>query len=219
MPITFKETVFNSKTTADIDILYPKVTEAHPIAKQINTEIEHYISQRLLFKDTTAQISIKAAAAAFDNELNQFKTAFPETPQHWEALIEGEVLYQTPALICIGISSYTYTGGAHGNDTIAFLNFNPETGALFTKAELFQNLSEFSALTESFLKKEIEIGKRETMADYFFGEAFKLPESIGFNEEGVIMLYNKYEIASYAQGITEFVIPYSEAEPFLKIMP
>ena len=40
---------------------------------------------------------------------------------------------------------------------------------------------------------------------------------MGFNENGIILLYNVYEIASYVQGVTEFTIPYAEANPYLKI--
>ena len=53
--------------------------------------------------------------------------------------------------------------------------------------------------------------------DYFWGEPFHLPENIGLNDEGVIFFYNVYEIASYADGITEFTIPFSDIESLLKI--
>jgi hypothetical protein len=53
------------------------------------------------------------------------------------------------------------------------------------------------------------------MTDFFFGKDFVLPENIGYNEEGLLLLYNTYEIASYAMGITEFTIPYSEINNLL----
>jgi hypothetical protein len=55
------------------------------------------------------------------------------------------------------------------------------------------------------------------MQDYFFGKPFHLPENIGYGDEGIILLYNVYEVASYAQGYTEFAIPYDIAESFLKM--
>lgn len=59
--------------------------------------------------------------------------------------------------------------------------------------------------------------KDSQMEDYFFGKDFQLPESIGFSDEGVIILYNPYEIASYSQGIIEFTIPYEEIESNLNL--
>ena len=57
----------------------------------------------------------------------------------------------------------------------------------------------------------------EVIEDYFFGEPFHLPDNIGYSEEGLILLYNVYEIASYAQGYTEFRIPFSELNTYLKV--
>ncbi len=55
------------------------------------------------------------------------------------------------------------------------------------------------------------------MEDYFFGNDFQLPESLGFSDEGLIILYNPYEIASYSQGIIEFTIPYDTINDYLNI--
>ena len=44
-----------------------------------------------------------------------------------------------------------------------------------------------------------------------------LPENIGFSDEGVILLYNVYEIAPYSEGITEFTIPFEEVLKYIKI--
>ena len=59
--------------------------------------------------------------------------------------------------------------------------------------------------------------KPQSIEDYFFGKPFQLPENIGFNNNGLLLLYNTYEIASYAQGYTEFVIPFNDCESFLKV--
>ena len=67
-----------------------------------------------------------------------------------------------------------------------------------------------------YLDETEDVANSEDFGDSFFGKRFQLPESIGFSDEGVIVLYNTYELASYSQGITEFTIPYEEANSFLK---
>ena len=52
--------------------------------------------------------------------------------------------------------------------------------------------------------------------EYFFNEDFDLPNNIGFNDEGIMFFYNVYDIASYADGITEFTVPYHTLEALLK---
>ena len=119
-------------------------------------------------------------------------------------------------MITIAVDSYTFSGGAHGNSTITLLNFDPNTGNLYQQDNLFNSTKDFIQLVESAFKSEIK-SKNKNEEDYFFGQDFKLPENVGFSDEGVIFLYNTYELASYAQGITEFTIPYSEISKYLKI--
>jgi hypothetical protein len=55
------------------------------------------------------------------------------------------------------------------------------------------------------------------MEDFFFGKPFQLPENIGFSDDGLVLLYNVYEVASFNQGYTEFVIPFEDIASYLKL--
>ena len=59
----------------------------------------------------------------------------------------------------------------------------------------------------------------ETIEDFFFGEDFQLPANMGFSKEGLILLYNNYEIAAYTQGATKIVLPYETVKGVLHINP
>ena len=75
----------------------------------------------------------------------------------------------------------------------------------------------FTEFVKPYFEAEIKSKGEERIDDYFFGDPFHLPANIGINDEGILMLYNVYEIASYAQGITEFTIPFEDVERFLKV--
>ena len=160
--------------------------------------------------------SLEAALKNFDEEYKSFITDFPDSNQQWELNIESEVIYQSEDVITVAINTYQDKGGAHGNDSITLLNFDPDSGKVLEVGDYITNRSGFKALAEDYffkaVKRTIESDDAE---DYFFGDGFQLPNNIGFSEEGVILLYNVYEIASYAQGYTEFTIPYEEANAFL----
>jgi hypothetical protein len=49
----------------------------------------------------------------------------------------------------------------------------------------------------------------------FEKDSFYLPENIGFTKEGVKLLYNQYEVASYADGTIELTLPYNEVKKYL----
>jgi hypothetical protein len=44
----------------------------------------------------------------------------------------------------------------------------------------------------------------------FEGGKFALPENMGLTRDGVLLFYNSYEVAAYAEGETKFVIPYGK---------
>ena len=217
LKLTFKEHNISLTENAIIDINYPKAEANTSVATKINNTIESFmVNQMSMTQDSIIKGSIDTAVKQFDIEYINFKNEFLESPQKWEALIDAEVSYQSPELVCIAINTYLDTGGAHGNGAVNFFNFNPQNGSVLTKKELINDMSGFSKVVEQYFKQKTQpTPNEEDMEDYFFGEDFRLPESIGFTDEGVIILYNTYEIASYATGITEFEIPYDEVSSYL----
>ena len=77
-----------------------------------------------VFKRYAIKEELIEAAKQFDTEYANFKNQFADSDQKWEALIDGEVTYESPELISIAINSYLDTGGAHGNGYVKFFNFN-----------------------------------------------------------------------------------------------
>lgn len=214
--IDFKEENFESSKDAEISINYPKAEGNKAVSDLINVTLQNYIvSQTNLSEDSLNNVSIDDAIKRFNAEYLSFKNDFPDSSQKWEAFIDGEVTYRSPEVICIAINSYLDTGGAHGNTNIRFFNFNPQTGNLYSKTDLVNDFGKLSEVIAIQLKNEVSLD--DSMEDHFFGKDFQLPESLGFSDEGLIILYNPYEIASYSQGIIEFTIPYETVNPFLKI--
>ncbi|WP_298754065.1 DUF3298 and DUF4163 domain-containing protein [uncultured Psychroserpens sp.] len=215
--INFIEQQIETSQSAEISIVYPKAEGTEDIANRINSSIQNYIVKQINFsEDSQTKGSIDDAVAKFNYEFSSFKNEFPNDAQQWEAFIDGEVTYRSPEIISIAINSYLDTGGAHGNTTVHFFNFDPQTGKLLTKKELISNTEKLSKLIEHKLIDEVKSKSgNEPVEDLFFGKDFQLPESLGYSDEGLIILYNPYEIASYAQGIIEFTIPFEEVNSFL----
>ena len=217
--LTFTETNFIKTESAIIEINIPNADGNNSVSKSINSTIEKFIINTISFsEDSIINLSLKDAVKKFDSIYVAFKDDFEENPLIWEMLIDGEVTYQSPALTCIAINSYLNTGGAHGNMTISFLNFNSQTGQLLHLDEHIKNKTDFIKLAEKYFNIKLQESSNEDGFDnYFLGKDFHLPENIGFSDDGVILLYNVYEIAPYSEGITEFTIPFEEALPYLKI--
>ncbi|WP_239970538.1 DUF3298 and DUF4163 domain-containing protein [Confluentibacter citreus] len=195
-----------------VEVIIPVATGDLSIIDNINSVVNNHVI-KMLRLDPSEPVSIKTIEEgidAFNEEYNRFDADFPDTTQDWEAQIDGEVMYQSPELISISLTSYLYTGGAHGNLTISFLNFDTKTGKLIKNSDLFKNMDEFNALANRYFENTIE--DKDVLFD---PQSFQLPENIGFNDEGAVLLYNAYEIAAYSEGIIEFIIPFESINALL----
>lgn len=213
-PLTFKNEVISSSFAANIEIAFDKVEGNSDIAKAINTSLQNEFIKAIPNSENFT--TLDEALKSFDNQYKTFTSDFNEESKPWDLIIETEIVYQSDNVITIVLSSYSDTGGAHGNDSISLLNFNPKTGTLYKLSDLVNDMAAFKTLAESYFVKNLN-SENLTLSEFFFGESFQLPENIGFSDDGLIMLYNVYEIAAYDQGYTEFVIPFEAASAFLKI--
>lgn len=218
-PLSFTEQTIEKTQNAMITINYPKAEGDDAIADRINKTIENFLANEInMSEKLDSKLSLDEAVKGFDDEFKSFKEDFSDSAQQWEVSVESEVNYETDSFICITVNSYLDTGGAHGNSRVTFLNFDKKTGNLLKRYDILKDETDFKAIVKPYFDKATKpLSDDEAVQDMFFGEDFQLPENIGFNAKGVILLYNVYEIATYAQGVTEFTIPYSEAKPFLKI--
>lgn len=213
-PLEFETIEIKTEFDAEIEVAFDKAKPKSDVAKIINAHIESAILKSIPISEELAPKTITDALKSFDTEYRFFKNNFEDNAQIWALAIETEVLYQTPNIITMGLSVYADTGGAHGNDSIQFLNFKPENGALLSHDDIIMDMDGFKKLAETFFLDHMK-NESSDLSEFFFGKPFQLPENIGFNDEGVILLYNTYEIASFNQGYTEFVIPIEKAQDFL----
>lgn len=209
---TFSDVTISTKNNDIVAINIPQAYGNETIITNINSEINKAVATALHIgePDSIPSISTEESIISFNKEYQSFKTNFPESTQIWEAQIDGEILHQSPEIICIAITTYINTGGAHGNLNISFLNFNSETGHLIPNENLFKNMDTFKKIAKTYFNETIKDN------DYLFdSESFELPQNIAYNEDGIVLLYNTYEIAPYASGIIEFTIPFENISDIL----
>jgi hypothetical protein len=216
-PATFKSVPIDQTFEADVSVVYDKATDHNDLSDNINTNIENAIVSAI--SNSEKKANLNTVLKEFDTEYINFKKDFPvDFEPVWELHIETEVIYQSNDIITLAISTYEFKGGAHGNDKIKFLNLNAVTGNILSLNDMVKGLDGLKNLAKiHFIKSLKTEGDDLEIEDFFFGEPFQLPENIGFSEDGLVFLYNVYEVASYNQGYTEFIIPYKDLEANLKV--
>jgi hypothetical protein len=210
--LSFSEINITTDNNTLVEINIPKAIGDSTISKNINSEISKLLIKQLNIGDSDSNTSksIEESITIFNNEYRSFISDFPESSLPWEAQIDGEVMFQSEQVISISITSYLNTGGAHGILQISFLNFNALTGKPIKNKDLFNNLETFKSIAKTFFDNTIE--DKNTL---FEPDNFVLPANIGYSENGLILLYNPYEIAPYSVGTIDFTIPYEKVDAVL----
>jgi len=224
----------NNLTEADVavcdDAFCPEVTVSYvivsgesSIAETINTKIETFIIKALNLGDPEEEPKAATVAEAITHFIEMYRihsAEFPDMGAAYFANVSVTETFHAPHLLSFELKNYLFTGGAHGYGSTIFLHVDPLTGAEISSEALFKDLNGFKAFAEKKFREAngIPISENINATGFWFEkDTFTLPEYIGITNQHIILRYNQYDIASYAAGPIEVLIPRKEAETYLKI--
>ncbi len=202
-----------------ITINYLQVVASQNSAEKINHSIDQFIISSLFLGEDPEQMaaSKEEAMKDFINAYIDVKAEF-DFSAPYEAALDVDEIYQNQQLLSMDLKSYLYTGGAHGNLIVFFKNFDKKTGEQISTDALFSDPIAFTIFAEKKFRETYQIpmdGSINATGFWFEGDGFYLPDAVGFNEEGVILVYNSYEIASYADGPIDLTLSWEAVSPYL----
>lgn len=201
-----------------IDINIPNALDDTPVAKAINRALGEEIISILSFSDGAEIDNVEKAIASFTDSYRELRDKYDyEMP--WEATVDGRVVHENDELVCLEVKSYSFTGGAHGYSSTTYLNFDKGKSRELEAGELFRDLKGFEDFAEARFRQRENIpaeGNINATGFMFEGDRFHLPLNIGYTDQGLQLIYNQYEVASYADGPIVLTLPYSEVNPYLK---
>lgn len=210
----------NCTNCPEVIINIPKALNKDPLSETINNALKEEVLSLLIYDDQMEVSTIEEAIISFNNGYLELKNLYPDEPIGWEAKIDGALTYEDKNILTIQVDSYSFTGGAHGISTTRFLNFDKNKALEMEVGELFIDPMEFQAFAEAKFRDQENIPATESINStgfMFEDDAFYLPQNIGFTKEGLKLIYEQYEVASYADGPIILTLPYKEINPFLRL--
>ncbi len=127
-------------------------------------------------------------------------------------------------ILSVRMEYYRFTGGAHGATNYVYLNYNLSTGKPVEWNSVFKSDSEYlkkiSDFSRDYLIANITKGDNAMTNEEWVKEGTE-PKSdnyntnVGFNDFGIIILFQQYQVAAYAAGPQEVTIPYPEFKDFI----
>ncbi|AUC74495.1 DUF3298/DUF4163 domain-containing protein [Olleya sp. Bg11-27] len=215
--LTFSETQISKEKETFVEIIIPKAQGKSKTAKNINKTLIGFACDVLnIDSGKNKKESIEESITAFNDAyinfnktlLAEFDTKFPR----WEALIDGEVSYQSEGLVSIAMNGSITTGAASSNLRFKFFNFDIANGKSLATKDIINNMDAFKTIAKKYYDKEI----LTTYTSVSNGaKNFELPETIGFNDDGVIIVYDNFELDNFTTELIEFTIPFTVIDQYL----
>lgn len=190
-------------------------------ATLINQQIQDKIISKII--DVNEQANevqhIDQAIAIFISDFKKYERDLGNAFMLYELETSMSILLHTESVVSMELNYYIFTGGAHGYNGTLFLNFDAKTGKMLQHKELFSNFEDVLAYAEKEFRSVYEIAPDSSISAHGFwfeNNQFHLPKNVGFTKNAMLLQYNPYEIASYAEGAITLKIPIEEITPFLK---
>lgn len=113
-----------------------------------------------------------------------------------------------------------YMGGAHGNSNFTYYMIDSQQNKVLKLEDICSDIPALEKRAEVYFRKMNEIKEGESLSEsgfWFQDNKFHLNQNFYFNSETLTFVYNQYEIASYAMGISYLELPLNEMKDLLKI--
>lgn len=196
----------NKKLKFSTDVAYPQLAGNDPRAAQFNKTIREMVETSLkAFKDENQEGMQELAKEADDRP-------------GYAMDISYTVAYADKNLISLLFNNYSFTGGAHGNTGSAAYNYDLNRGVMLKLADLFQPGANYLKVLSDYCVSKI---KKSDMSDDEWirngaGPNAENYESWNITPQGLQITFDAYQVAAYAAGPQDVVIPYSVVKPISK---
>lgn len=217
-PLSFKNDKCTECAKVAIDIFEFK--NETKLGEVINNVLREEVINQLDYEGTIKNATIEDAITGFKKEFQELKSKYPDETMDWEAIIKSEITFENKDVLTIMLDTYIFTGGAHGHSSLSFLNFNKKKDELFENWQFFKEKDDFKHFAEVKFRIQEDIpqnGAINSTGFMFEEDTFYLPANIGFTQKGLQLIYNQYEVASYADGPIIMTLPYNEVQKYLSV--
>ena len=223
LPQSIQDICYENNNCPKIDIKYLN-TNHDWINSIVNDRVNNIVINSKPSESPVNQAtSTEAAKLAIDDfSKAQFNDMPSDRPWSYELMVTPEylghvALRSTEDLELFEISSYVFTGGAHGMPFSEYLIFDPSTKTQIKLADMLQKGSKpyFEALAYEAYKNWVKTVD-EDVSSYEQSWPFSFSDNITLTDKGVNIRYQHYDIGPYAYGMPTLTIPYKQLDGILK---
>jgi hypothetical protein len=129
-----------------------------------------------------------------------------------------QIAFQSPKLVCLAFTTYSFTGGAHGNYGTTYTSLDlTRNKALEVKDVLnAQGLKALQRLLERNFRRQFNLKDTDPLSEGgLFEDHIKPNNNFYVTSKGIGFSYVPYEIGPYAMGEVNIYIPLKDVQAYL----
>ncbi|EQM73753.1 RsiV family protein [Stutzerimonas stutzeri] len=163
------------------------------------------------------KMTVNSPDAKVPATLEGYQQAFLRNAEPgWSSYLQSKLIDQHGSLLVIELSSYLYTGGAHGMPGRGFINYDREQDRELGLADVLLPGKE-----GAFWRAAAKAHQRWLLANQHDAKfarqwPFVRTANVALLHDKVLLKYDVYSIAPYSSGHPELEIPYTELRAIVK---
>jgi hypothetical protein len=131
------------------------------------------------------------------------------------------IVFESPTLLTLALENVGQTGAEHSFAALRLRMLRPDTGARVAIGDLLVDggVAQLTALAEQAfrLKRGVAPGTSLAAAGFTFSDdRFTLPDDVAVVRDGIAVHWDTSEIAPYAEGPTDLILPWVQVQPLLR---
>ncbi len=189
------------------------------IAGRLNAQIKKDIFS--FFSPEATHTSYDSLAAELSSEHERILEDYPDYDHPWNLEILSDIIYEDTSFVSIATNIFSYTGGAHPNNSQIYASYDVQNGHRIRLKDLFklgseEELNRAAEIEFRMLKRIPPHIKLEEEGYRFENDRFELNENFAILNKSLIFYYNPYEIGAYALGPSELQLNFSDYAHLIK---
>lgn len=200
-----------------VRLAYPRFLDSQPGEPGLRAAVHELLVSPAMGEDPSD--SPARLAARFMDEFHASAAEDFASPAPWWLRREIAVVWSGPRALTLRMSESSYVGGAHPNHADTLLVLSPDGRRLGLDEILAPGArAELVALGERAFRAHHGLPPDDPLdahGFWFDDGRFDLNDNWGVIGEGLVFHYNPYEIAAYAVGHTEILLPWDRVTPLL----
>ena len=211
------DTVF---TCTEVSVSLPVFQGESVYVEAINDSLKKHLLNDFL-PDSTVIMDVDQFTEGFIEDYRSFAEEFGFSTTGWFVHLQASVLLNKLRYLSVSLNGEVYTGGAHGMNNRYFLNFDPQTGQYIALRDLIreEKQEQLADIAEEKFRKAYQLSAEKSLNQaggfMFPDDQFVLTKNFALSDSALLFHYNSYEIAPYALGQTDIIIPYQEIREIL----